>query len=153
MLFRIIFLWWERCVNLGRKLSKKSVDRNQWHQYLLAAKEYNQGAMNNYDNELWTSASILFVHAAIAYTDALTIKAGSVKSAGDDHGLIIYLVEQILSLSSEDKKALNRLGKILGEKSKVSYGGKVYTKKQADKIKMDFNRYQTWITAKIDSIA
>jgi hypothetical protein len=56
------------------------VDRNQWHQYLLAAKEYNQGAMNNYDNELWTSASILFVHAAIAYTDALTIKAGSVKN-------------------------------------------------------------------------
>ena len=29
MLFRIIFLWWERCVNLGRKLSKKSVD-NEW---------------------------------------------------------------------------------------------------------------------------
>jgi hypothetical protein len=56
-------------------------------------------------------------------------------------------------LSGEDKKALNRLGKILGEKSKVSYGGKVYTKKQADKIKMDFNRYQTWITTKIDSIA
>ncbi len=82
--------------------------------------------MNNYENKLWTSASILFVHAAIAYTDALTIKAGSVKSAGDDHGLVIYLVEQILSLSIEDKKAINRLGKILGEKSKVSYGGKVY---------------------------
>ena len=110
-------------------------------------------AMNNYENKLWTSASILFVHAAIAYTDALTIKAGSVKSAGDDHGLVIYLVEQILSLSIEDKKAINRLGKILGEKSKVSYGGKVYNQKQADKIKTDFSRYQTWITAKIDSIA
>jgi hypothetical protein len=41
----------------------------------------------------------------------------------------------------------------LGEKSKVSYGGKVYTKKQADKIKTYFNRYQTWITAKIDLIS
>ena len=138
---------------MGRKLSKKTVDRNQWRQYLSAAKEYCQGARNNYENKLWTSASILFVHAAIAYTDALTIKAGSVKSAGDDHGLAIYLVEQILSLSIEDKKAINRLGKILGEKSKVSYGGKVYTQKQADKIKTDFSRYQIWITAKIDSIA
>jgi hypothetical protein len=138
---------------LGRKLSKKSVDRNEWCQYLSAAKEYCQGAINNYDNELLTSASILFVHAAIAYTDALTIKTASVKSAGDDHGMTIYLVEQVLPLSGEDKKVLNRLGKILGEKSKVSYGGKVYTKKQADRIKTDFNRYQTWITAKIDSIA
>ena len=138
---------------MGRKLSKKPVDRNQWRQYRSAAVEYCQGAMNNYENKLWTSASILFVHAAIAYTDALTIKAGSVKSAGDDHGLAIYLVEQILSLSIEDKKAINRLGKILGEKSKVSYGGKVYTQKQADKIKTDFSRYQIWITAKIDSIA
>ncbi len=138
---------------MGRKLSKKTVDRNQWRKYLSAAEEYSQGAMNNYENKLWTSASILFVHAAIAYTDALTIKAGSVKSAGDDHGLVIYLVEQILSLSIEDKKAINRLGKILGEKSKVSYGGKIYTQKQADKIKTDFSRYQTWITAKIDSIA
>jgi len=143
----------ERWFNLGRKLSKKPVDRNQWRQYRSAAVEYCQGAINNYDNELWTSASILFVHAAIAYTDALTIKAASVKSAGDDHGLVIYLVEQVLSLASEDKKALNRLGKILGEKSKVSYGGKVYTQKQADKIKTDFSRYQIWITAKIDSIA
>jgi hypothetical protein len=138
---------------LGRKLSKKSVDRNQWRQYLSAAKEYCQGARNNYDSELWTSASILFIHAAIAYTDALTIKTASIKSTGDDHGLAIYLVEQVLPLSGEDKKALNRLGKILGEKSKVSYGGKVYTKRQADKIKTYFNRYQTWITAKIDSIA
>lgn len=138
---------------MGRKLSKKSVDRNEWCQYLSAAKEYCQGAINNYDNELLTSASILFVHAAIAYTDALTIKTASVKSAGDDHGMTIYLVEQVLPLSGEDKKVLNRLGKILGEKSKVSYGGKVYTKKQADRIKTDFNRYQTWITAKIDSIA
>ena len=138
---------------MGRKLSKKSVDRNEWCQYLSAAKEYCQGAINNYDNELLTSASILFVHAAIAYTDALTIKTASVKSAGDDHGMTIYLVEQVLPLSGEDKKGLNRLGKILGEKSKVSYGGKVYTKKQADRIKTDFNRYQTWITAKIDSIA
>ena len=96
---------------MGRKLSKKSVDRNQWRQYLSAAKEYCQGAINNYDNELLTSASILFVHAAIAYTDALTIKTASVKSAGDDHGMTIYLVEQVLPLSGEDKKGLNRLEK------------------------------------------
>ena len=129
------------------------MDRNQWQQYLSAAKEYCQGAINNYDNELWTSASILFVHAAIAYTDALTIKAGSVKSAGDDHGLVMILVNQTISLTPEDKKALNRLGKILGEKSKVSYGGKVYTQKQADKIKILFIRYRSWIINKIDQIS
>jgi len=33
--------------------------------------------------------SILFVHSAIAFTDALTIKAGCVKSAGDDHAQVI----------------------------------------------------------------
>jgi len=136
-----------------KKLSKKSVDRIQWKQYYVVAEEYYKGAMNNQDNELWTSASILFVHAAIAYTDALTIKAGSVKSAGDDHTQAIYLVEQTLFLSKEDKTALNRLGKILGEKSKVAYGGKVYSRKQADKIKTNCIRYRTWVIDKIDSIS
>ena len=136
----------------AKKLSKKSVDRNLWKQYFAAAEEYHNGAMNNYKSELWTSASILFVHAAIAYTDALTIKAGSVKSSGDDHALIIVLIEQTVSLTSEDKKALNRLGKILGEKSKVSYGGKIYTQNQADKIMTQFKRYRSWITNKIEQI-
>ena len=106
--------------------------------------------MNNYEAELWTSASILFVHAAIAFTDALTIKAGSVKSAGDDHAQVIYLVEQTLFLSTGDKIALNRLGKILGEKSKVSYGGKVYSRKQADKIiSLLFNRTKSHSLSKL----
>lgn len=138
---------------VAKKLSKKSVDRNQWNQYFSAAEEYYNGALNNYQSELWTSASILFVHAAIAYTDALTIKAGSVKSAGDDHAFVMILVNQTISLTPEDKKALNRLGKILGEKSKVSYGGKVYTQKQADKIKILFIRYRSWIINKIDRIS
>ena len=138
---------------MARKLSKKTVDREQWHQYYEAAEEYYSGALNNYEAELWTSASILFVHAAIAFTDALTIKAGSVKSAGDDHAQVIYLVEQTLFLSTGDKIALNRLEKILGEKSKVSYGGKVYSRKQADKIMTNFVRYKSWLKDKIESVS
>jgi hypothetical protein len=136
-----------------KNLSKKSVDRNQWENYFSAAEEYYSGALNNFESELWTSASILFVHAVIAYTDALTIKAGSVKSAGEDHSFVIYLVEQTIALTPEDKKALNRLSKILGEKSKVSYGGKIYTKKQADKMKTHFTRYHSWIINKIEQIS
>ncbi|MBC8345002.1 MAG: hypothetical protein H8E56_01940 [Candidatus Marinimicrobia bacterium] len=88
---------------MGRKLSKKVVDRNQWRQYLSAAKEYCQGAINNYDNELWTSASVLFVHAAIAYTDALTIKAASVKSA--QIYILHALVSKVPALFNKERKA------------------------------------------------
>ena len=137
---------------MAKKLIRKTVDRNQWRQYFNVAEENYLGAMTNYDFELWTSAGILFVHSAIAYTDSLTIKAGSVKSSGEDHMQVVELVKQVISISRADNIALNRLIKILIEKSKVAYGGKIYSKKQVDSIKKNLKRYRTWIVNKIEVI-
>jgi hypothetical protein len=41
--------------------------------------------------EYWNAAGVLLVHAAIALTDALTVKVGGVKSAGGDHMLAAAL--------------------------------------------------------------
>jgi hypothetical protein len=37
--------------------------------------------------QYWNAAGVLLVHAAIALTDALTVKIGGAKSTGEDHML------------------------------------------------------------------
>jgi len=110
----------------ARKLVRKSVNRTRWLQYFSVAEENHRGVIHNYKGELWTPAAILLVHAVIAYTDALTIKAGGVKGSGDNHLQVVDLIRQVISLDRNDTIALNRLIKILSEKSKVAYSGKVY---------------------------
>jgi len=136
-----------------KRLIRKSVPRDQWHQYYMVAGENYKGALNNYENELWTPAAILFIHTVIAYTDALTIKAGAVKSSGDDHLQVVSLVKQLIFITDEDQRALTRLMKILGEKSKVAYGGQVYSRNQAEKMMKNMESYQSWIIDKIASLA
>ena len=135
-----------------KKLIRKSVSRNLWHNYYSVAKDNYRGAIINYENNLWTPAAILFVHTAIAYTDALTVKAGGVRSSSDDHLQVVSLVKQIIFINDEDKTALNRLMKILSEKSKVAYGGQMYSQSQAEKMMKNMERYQSWIIDKINSI-
>jgi len=124
----------------------------RWLQYFSVAEENHRGVIHNYEGELWTLAAILFVHAVIAYTDALTIKAGGVKGSGDNHLQVVDLIRQVISLDRNDTIALNRLIKILSEKSKVAYSGKVYSQKQVDLMMKNYTLYRSWIIDKIESI-
>lgn len=92
-----------------KKLSKKSVPREQWRHYLAVADENYRGAQNNYTSQLWTPSAILIVHAAIAYTDALTVKAAGVKSTGESHLQAVTLVRQLIliGLNSQPLGAFN----------------------------------------------
>jgi len=136
----------------AKKITRKSVDRQQWQQYYKVAVQNKQGAENNLENVLWTPAGILIVHSAIALTDALTVKAAGVKSSGDNHLQVVELVKQVIEVSEDDTRALNRLLRILSEKSKVSYGGQLYTEHQAMGMMKQLERYQAWIDKKLESI-
>lgn len=131
-------------------MAKKSVNRDRWKQYLEVAEENLLGAEANMERELWTPAGILIVHAAIAFTDALTIKAGGVKSTGESHSLVVELVAQLLQLSKGDRRSLNRLARILGEKSVVAYGGKSYSESQIAGMWRNLSKYREWVKMKLD---
>lgn len=134
----------------AKRITKKSVNRDRWQAYLNVAEQNVLGAEINIERELWTPAGILIVHAAIAFTDALTIKAGSVKSTGETHTLAVELVDQLLELPKDEKRTLNRLARILGEKSKVAYGGRSYSRSQINGMWHNLKRYRDWVKVRLD---
>lgn len=60
----------------AKKLSKKPVHSSEYVRYLKTTEELHSGAGRAIAESNQTAADVLMVHAAIAYTDALTIKFG-----------------------------------------------------------------------------
>ncbi len=77
---------------MARSGVRKSVDRSKFKSYLQVADGFRQAADTALDYEYWNAAGLLMVHAAIGYTDALTIRIAGVKSQGEDHHEAIALV-------------------------------------------------------------
>ncbi len=95
--------------------------------------------------EYWNVAGVLIVHAAIAFTDALTVKIGGVKSGGEDHYQAGQLVQEVVALDPEGKRALRHFFAIIGEKSLVSYSGKIYRQGEITSLWKHLERYQQWV--------
>ena len=68
-----------------RRTKRASVERSKYSDYLKVAESFYSGAETVRAFEYWNAAGLLIVHAAIAYTDAITIKISGVKSQGEDH--------------------------------------------------------------------
>ena len=80
---------------------RRQVDRSRWRQFSAVGEHFAQAAQLATEFQYWNAAGVLQVHAAIALTDALTIKAGGVKSAGEDHLLAADLLETVLVMDAE----------------------------------------------------
>jgi len=94
--------------------------------------------------QYWNAAGVLLVHAAIALTDALTVKVGGVKSAGEDHMLGVDLLESVLAIDAEGKKPIGHLRALIQEKTLVSYSGQVYRQEDIRRMARHLNRYRAW---------
>ena len=94
--------------------------------------------------QYWNAAGVLLVHAAIALTDALTIKVGGVKSAGEDHLLAADLLEMVLAVDADAKRAISHLRALVQEKTLVSYSGEVYRQEDIRRMARHLSRYRTW---------
>ena len=63
--------------------------------------------------------SDLIIHAAIAYTDAITIKVGGVKSQGEDHMAAVDLLRDVVALDDAGQMASSHLARMIEEKNIV----------------------------------
>jgi hypothetical protein len=86
---------------------------------------------------------IISVHAAIAYTDALTIAYRGVKSVDGDHTRAAEVLVHALGQRA-DQAQVRRLKRVLNAKSEVSYGGAYYTLDEGRDLFGDVNRYGSW---------
>jgi hypothetical protein len=128
-----------------RMNKRSSVPRTKYHDYIKVADNFYNGADTAKEFEYWNAAGVLIIHAAIAYTDALTIKVGGVKSQGDDHMAAVDLLREVVTLDQDGQKALNHLlGRMIQQKNVVSYHGEIYTRNDVDKLWKQLERYKAW---------
>src|SRR5882672_1999185 len=96
---------------------RASVSREKYQDYMKVADNFYSGAELAKEFEYWNAAGLLIIHAAIAYTDALTIKVGGVKSQGEDHMAAVDLLREVVELNEAGQKAANHLARMIEQKN------------------------------------
>ena len=133
-----------------RMTKRVSVQRPKASDYSSVARSFYDGANAAKEFEYWNAAGVLIVHAAIAYTDALTIKYGGVRSKGEEHMAAVELLRQVMALDVDGLAAARHLERIINEKNRVSYEGEIYVKKDVEALWKHLLRYRTWALSKIE---
>lgn len=130
---------------MPRSGRRRQVERSRWRQFYAVSENFAQAAKLASDSEYWNAAGVLLVHSAIALTDALTVKVGGAKSVGEDHMEAANLLEDVLAVDAEGKKAIGHLRALIEEKNLVSYSGEIYRREDIRPMARHLERYQGWI--------
>ena len=126
------------------KKKRKRVDPRKSADYLIVARQFHRAALDSLVFEYWTAASLLMVHAAIAYADAVMIRHAGEKSIGDDHEDAIDALGDVIGSSPEALTALKHLRRIVEQKNKVAYMGESYTPQQARSLAKHLDGLAVW---------
>lgn len=129
---------------MTKKSPRIKINYNKYLSYKKIAQSFFDAAIVSAEFNYYNAAGVLFVHSAIAYSDAITIKLSSSKCSGDNHFQIITFLNEIIKEGAEKSKALNQLRKIIDQKNFVSYSGDEYTKKDITALQKYSERFQTW---------
>jgi len=130
---------------------RKSVPSDQWQRFYHIASVFKEAASISQEFEYWNAAGVLIAHAAIALTDALTVKVGGVKARSEDHFQTGQLVQETVALDADGKRALRHFYSIIEHKSLVSYSGTIYRRKDILSLMKHLERYQKWVEGIIKS--
>ncbi|MFC1522883.1 hypothetical protein ACFL6Y_10790 [Elusimicrobiota bacterium] len=130
-----------------KRSQRISVPRSKSKDYLKVAENFHSGAEVAKVYDYWNAAGVLIVHAAIAYSDAITIKVGGVKSRGEDHIAAVDLLESVVVLDETGKKAMRHLVRIIEHKNLVSYSGEIYSREDVEKLWKHLERFKTWVVS------
>lgn len=130
---------------MAKRSGRKTVPRHRYNDYIKVAEHFYIAAQDSMELDYWTAAGVLIVHSAIAFSDALCIKLGGVKSTADNHEDAITLLESIVAQSSDKTRAINHFKRIIEEKTKVSYLGELYTGKQTNDMWKRLDRFRKWV--------
>lgn len=133
---------------ISRSQRKSGIPRHRADQYARVARGLSQGAEDLFElaepgDRYGNAIGVLAVHAAIAWTDALTISYRGWKHTGSDHRKAADLLQQALGprVSAETRKTL---WAILQTKEEVSYQGEYYRVEDAMTLLTHLRAYAEW---------
>ena len=79
-----------------KKVPAKTYDSTKYKNFLKVANNFGNAADLAYEFNYYNASGVLYIHAAIAYSDAITIKLSGKKSSGDNHYEVIQLLENVV---------------------------------------------------------
>lgn len=95
------------------------------------------------DTRYGNALAIIAIHAAIAYTDALTVAFRELKSTDGDHTRAAELLIHALGHRA-DAGQVRRLRGVLSAKSSASYSGNFYTLEDGVRVLAETRIYAEW---------
>lgn len=132
-----------------RRSRRKAVDRHRARQYRRVAEGLAESAealhtLADEGDRYGNAIGVLAVHAAIAWSDALTIAYGGVKHTGSDHRRAADLLLEVLGDRRVTADARKSLESILQTKEEVSYQGEYYRVVDALKLLTQLRGFVAW---------
>lgn len=87
--------------------------------------------------------AIIAIHAAIAYTDALSVAYREIRSTDGDHRRAVDVLQHALGRRAQPEQ-IRRLRSILDAKTHASYSGSWYSLEDARRILNDLEAFVKW---------
>jgi len=137
-----------------RRGRRKTVARESAAKYFTVARALRSSAQDvadlaNEDDSYGNALALIIIHSAIAYSDALSIAYGNVKSLEGDHLRTVDTLKTALGNRS-DSDAIKKLTSILNEKDKVAYQGIYYSVENAKRLLKRFSAFADWAETTYD---
>jgi hypothetical protein len=96
------------------------------------------------EHDYWTAAGLLYVHGAIAYADAVTIRRTGTKSASDKHMDVLNLIKEAAASGKGLDQAIGHLRRLIEEKNRAAYTGQSFRAADIEKLATHAERFEAW---------
>jgi len=104
---------------MSRRTDTRPAPRSDAHKSLAKCEQFLEAARSSIEVERWDAAGLAAVHSGIAAADAALIASAGLRSASQDHGAAITLLD---ACAPEFEAAQRRqLGGLLKMKNQVAY--------------------------------
>lgn len=129
---------------MTRRTSRVPVDRGRAAGFAESGRRFLEGARSEMQLGNWDSAAVLFVHAAIAYADAVAVHRRGERSAGESRLDSVSLFGDAAKGVAGRDEAVRHLRRLIEEKTRVSYLGNPIRKAEAEALRQHADRLQSF---------
>ncbi len=129
---------------MTKRTRRVSVERGESGRFAEAGAQFAQAAGLAREFEYWNAAGLLYVHAAIAFADAVSIARRGEKSTSENHLDALALFDVAASGLKGRDEASEHLRRIVEEKSRVSYSGLSFRRADLEKLARHAERFRAF---------
>lgn len=127
---------------MTRTSPRKHVDPAEASGFLQVAEELFRTGERALEDRRWNAAVLNYVHAVIAYADALTVRRAGLKAQVHDQAFLLF--REASEGLTGNREAAQRLERVIGKKERAAYTGEVLNEKTAREVQVQAERFRSW---------